>query len=75
MLRCFKVNPWLSIIGALTLTLSSYYMLIIPAGHIIKANAIGCLAPVIGGMYAVFRKDYYLGVPLIVLYSIIGSHC
>lgn len=72
MLRCFKVNPWLSIIGALTLTLSSYFMLIIPAGHITKANAIGCFAPVIGGMYAVFRKEYLLGLPLIVLYSIIG---
>ncbi len=72
MLRCFKVNPWLSIIGAFALTLSTYYMLIIPAGHMTKANAIGCLAPVIGGMYAVFRKDYWLGAPLITIYSIIG---
>lgn len=72
MLRCFKVNPWLSIIGAFALTLSTYYMLIIPAGHMTKANAIGCLAPIIGGMYAVFRKDYWLGAPLIVIYGIIG---
>lgn len=72
MLRCFKVNPWLSIIGAFALTLSSYYMLIIPAGHMTKANAIGCLAPIIGGIYAVFRKNYWLGAPLIVIYGIIG---
>lgn len=72
MLRCFKVNPWLSIVGAFALTLSSYYMLIIPAGHMTKANAIGCLAPIIGGMYAVFRKNYWLGAPLIVIYGIIG---
>ena len=72
MLRCFKVNPWLSIIGAFALTLSSYFMLIIPAGHVTKANAIGCLAPIIGGIYAVFRKNYWLGAPLIIIYGIIG---
>ena len=72
MLRCFKVNSWLSIIGGLAIGLSTYYMLIIPAGHITKAMAIGFLAPVIGGIYAIFRKDYYLGIPLIFLYSVIG---
>ena len=72
MLRCFKVNPWLSIIGAFALLLSTYFMLILPAGHATKANAIGGLAPVIGGFYALFRKDYWLGVPLIILYSIIS---
>ncbi|MBR6493137.1 MAG: hypothetical protein IKT13_04300, partial [Paludibacteraceae bacterium] len=72
MLRCFKVNPWLSIIGAFALTLSTYYMLIIPAGHVTKAHALAALAPIIGGMYAVFRKDYWLGAPLIIIYGIIG---
>ncbi len=72
MLRCFKVNPWLSIIGAFALSLSSYFMLILPAGHMTKACAIGCMAPIIGGMYAVFRKNYWLGAPLIVIYGIIG---
>ena len=72
MLRCFNINPWLSIIGAFALTLSSYYMLILPAGHITKANAISYLAPVVGGIYAVFRKKYWLGAPLIIIYGIIG---
>lgn len=72
MLRCFKVNPWLSIIGAFALTLSSYYMLILPAGHMTKASAIAAIAPIIGGIYAVFRKNYWLGAPLIVIYGIIG---
>ena len=72
MLRCFNINPWLSIIGAFALTLSSYYMLILPAGHITKANAISYLAPVIGGIYAVFRKKYWLGAPLIIIYGTIG---
>ncbi len=72
MLRCFKINPWLSILGAFALTLSTYYMLIIPAGHMTKANALASLAPVIGGVYAVFRKNYWLGAPLILIYGIIG---
>lgn len=72
MLICFGVNPWLSIIGAFALTLSSYYMLIIPAGHMTKAHALATLAPIIGGIYAVFRKKYWLGAPLIIIYGIIG---
>ena len=72
MLRCFNINPWLSIIGAFALTLSSYYMLILPAGHMTKASAIAAIAPIIGGIYAIFRKNYWLGAPLIVIYGIIG---
>ena len=40
MLLCFGVNPWLSIVGSFALTLSTYFMLIIPAGHITKASGL-----------------------------------
>lgn len=72
MLRCFKVNPWLSIIGGLAVGFSTYFFLIIPAGHVTKAVALGFLAPVIGGFYAIFRKQYWLGAPLVVLYGILS---
>ena len=72
MLRCFKVNPWLSIIGGLAIGLSTYFLLIIPAGHVTKAMALGFLAPMIGGFYAIFRKQYWLGAPLTTLYGILG---
>ncbi|MBO7502208.1 MAG: YfhO family protein [Paludibacteraceae bacterium] len=72
MLRCFRVNAWLSIAGAFALALSSYFFLIIPAGHITKAAALGFLAPIVGGFYAIFRKDYWLGAPLVVVYGILG---
>ncbi|MCQ2345681.1 MAG: YfhO family protein [Paludibacteraceae bacterium] len=72
MLICFGVNPWWSMIGAIALSLSSYFMLIIPAGHITKAAALGFLAPMIGGFYAIFRKRYWLGAPLFTIYGIIG---
>ena len=72
MLLCFGVNPWISIAGALALSLSSYFLIIIPAGHITKASALGFLAPMVGGFYAIFRKKYFLGVPVLVVYGIIG---
>ena len=72
MLRCFKVNPWLSIIGGFAIGFSTYFFLIIPAGHVTKAMALGFLAPVIGGFYAIFRKQYWLGAPLMVLYGILS---
>jgi hypothetical protein len=75
MLICFGVNPWLSIAGGLAMGLSSYFLIIIPAGHITKAMAIGYLAPVIGGVYAIFRKRYWLGVPLVLLFSFLGIVC
>ena len=72
MLRCFKVNPWLSIIGGLAIGFSTYFFLIIPAGHVTKAIALGFLAPVIGGFYSIFRKKYWLGAPLVMLYGIMS---
>ena len=73
--RCFGVNPWISIAGGFAVGFSTYFMLIIPAGHITKAMAIGFLAPVIGGFYAMFRKKYLLGIPLFLLYGIMGVVC
>ena len=72
MLICFGVNPWLSIIGGLALGLSSYFFIIIPAGHITKAAALGFLAPMIGGFYATMRRKYWLGIPLVLLYGFLG---
>jgi len=72
MLICFGINPWLSIIGGMALGMSSYFFLIIPAGHLTKVAAIGLLAPVIGGFYAIMRKRYSLGIPLMLVYGFIG---
>ena len=72
MLRCFKVNVWLSIIGGMAIGFSSYFFLIIPAGHMTKAVALGFLAPIIGGFHAIFQKRYWLGGPLVLLYGMLG---
>ena len=72
MMRAFKVNEWLSIIGAVALTLSTYFMLIIPAGHNAKVIAIALLAPIIGGFYLIYRKKYGWGAIITLIYSSLG---
>ena len=69
MLLCFGINAWLALIGALALGMSSYFFIIIPAGHMSKAFALGGLAPMIGGIYAIFRKKYWLGIPSLLIFG------
>lgn len=75
MFICFGVNPWLSIVGALATGLSTYFLLIIPAGHITKAMALSYLAPVLGGFYAIMRRKYWLGIPMVLVYGFLGATC
>ena len=72
MMRAFGINKWLSIAGAIAAAMSSYFFLIIPAGHETKALTLGMMAPVIGGFYLIFRKKYGWGIALVMLYSSIG---
>lgn len=69
LLLCFGVNAWLSIAGAFAMGLSTYFLLIIPAGHVTKAIALGFLPALIGGMHLLFKKKYWLGVPIILLFG------
>jgi hypothetical protein len=64
LLRAFKVNPWLSIVGAVAIGLSSYFLVIIPAGHITKTSTIALMAIAIGGFHLIYRKRYGLGALL-----------
>lgn len=72
LLRAFKVNEWLSIIGSIAITLSTYFLLIIPAGHNAKVIAIALLAPIIGGFYLIFQKKYGWGAIITLIYTSLG---
>ncbi|MCQ2285307.1 MAG: YfhO family protein [Bacteroidales bacterium] len=72
LLRAFKVNTWLSTIGSIAITLSTYFILIIPAGHNAKVSALGLLAPIIGGFYLIFQKKYGWGAILTLIYTSVG---
>ncbi|MBW6536691.1 MAG: hypothetical protein K0B11_16915, partial [Mariniphaga sp.] len=43
LLRSLKVNRWLSVAGAVAFAFSSYFLIILSAGHMSKANAIAWL--------------------------------
>lgn len=72
LMRAFKINEWLSIVGAIALTLSTYFILIIPAGHNAKVVGIALLAPIIGGFYLIFQKKYGWGAVITLIYSSLG---
>lgn len=68
LLLVLGINPWLSIIGAVAFAFSSYMFIIIDAGHITKALAIGYMAPVFAGVVLVCRRKYLLGGSMLALF-------
>ncbi len=68
LLRILKVDPWLSVIGAIAFAFSSYFFVILPAGHTSKANAIGYMPMVLGGLYLLYRGRMILGAALLGLF-------
>ena len=68
LLRSFGVDKWLSIAGAFAITLSSYFLVIIPAGHFTKVTTIALSAVIIGGFHLIFRKKYLLGAVLTMIF-------
>ena len=61
LVRSFGTDKWLSIVGAFALTLSSYFVIIVGAGHNTKATTIALMSVVLAGFWLIFRKKYGLG--------------
>ncbi len=68
LLLTLGVNPWLSIVGAFAYGLSSYFFIVIAAGHNAKIHAIAYVAPMIAGFIMAFRKKYLGGFALFALF-------
>ncbi|MCD4683148.1 MAG: YfhO family protein [Bacteroidales bacterium] len=68
LLIVLKVDPWLSIAGAIAFGFSSYFFIILEAGHNSKAHAIGYMAPVIAGVILTYRGKYIVGGLLTLLF-------
>ncbi len=54
-LLAFGVSPWIALVGALSFGLGSYNLIIIEAGHVTKAQAMGLMAPIMAGMVMTLR--------------------
>ncbi len=64
LLLCLRINPWIAIIGAIAFAFSSYFIIIIEAGHTSKAFAIAYMAPLLGGIISLLRGRVWLGLVL-----------
>lgn len=67
-LLLFGVNPWLSMAGAIAFGFSSYFFIILGAGHMTKAVAIAYMPPIIAGVYFTYRKKMWLGAAVTALF-------
>lgn len=72
LLRSFGVKPTLSIAGAIAMALSSYFLIIIAAGHATKTTTISYMSLVIAGFYLIYRKRYWLGAILVMVFTCLG---
>ncbi|HRS54503.1 MAG TPA: hypothetical protein P5250_07325, partial [Bacteroidales bacterium] len=62
------IDPWIAFAGALAFAFSSYFFIILEAGHNSKAHAIAYMAPVLAGIILCFKQKYILGGALSALF-------
>ncbi len=67
-LLLFGVNPWLAMAGAIAYGFSSYFFIILSAGHMTKAVAITYMPAVIAGVYHTYNKKMWLGIAVTALF-------
>ncbi len=61
LLKSLRIRTDLSVLGAIIWTFSSYFFIIIDAGHIWKFVTLAYVPPVIGGVILTYRGRYWLG--------------
>lgn len=61
LMRAFKASPLISALGAIIWTFSSYFFILISAGHIWKFVTLAYIPPTIAGMVFAYRRKYLLG--------------
>ena len=69
MLLVFGINPWIGIIAALAYGLSTYFMLIIGAGHITKMWALVYAPMMLAGAWMTLRQNMWYGAAFTALFT------
>ena len=62
LLRAFDFRAWMAALGAILWAFSSYYFIIIAAGHIWKLLTLSFIPPTIAGMVLCYRGKYLWGI-------------
>ena len=71
MLYCFRLRWQYALIGALAWGLSSYFVIIIGAGHIWKFMALTYVPPTVGALALVYRRRYFGGAALMGVFAML----
>ena len=69
LLRAFDFRKELAALGSIIWAFSSYFLIIIAAGHIWKVMALAYLPPMIAGVVYAYRGKYMLGFLLTAIFS------
>ena len=68
LLRAFDFRVWLAALGAVIWAFSSYFFIIIAAGHIWKVVTLAYIPPTIAGLVLVYRGRYLAGALVTALF-------
>lgn len=74
LLLAFRLRPGIAAVGALAFAFSSYFIIILEAGHNSKAHAIGYLAPVLAGIIWTYRGKLLLGAAVTAFFVALQVH-
>ena len=77
LLRAFDFKAWMATLGAVIWAFSSYFFIIIAAGHLWKFVTLAYIPPTIAGMVLVYRGKYLWGAVVTALFvalQIMSNH-
>jgi hypothetical protein len=69
LLRAFDFKQYLAVLGSIIWAFSSYFLIIIAAGHIWKVMALAYLPPMIGGLVLAYRGKYLWGFVVTTIFT------
>jgi hypothetical protein len=61
LLLALRINPWLAMVGAVAYAFSSYFLIIIEAGHIWKVWVLELIPPTLAGIVWAYRGRWLAG--------------
>ena len=74
LVRSMKVDKWLSIVGALAITFSSYFFIIIAANHHGKTSTLALMSLALAGFYLIFNGHRKTGICLSMIGTMAGFY-
>ena len=77
LLKALRMRTDLAVLGAIAWTFSSYFFVLIEAGHIWKFVTLAYIPPTIGGIIMTYRGRYWLGgivTAIFVMLQILSNH-